>query len=131
MRYVGATGQAVENEGQKVVDFVTRELEPRQMTFQCAPVNNMLACVAGVADAGNAILFMNDGGHVLKPDAEMLMLIRELVSKCKAKTHFDRCGNVYVLDAYVKLSKELAQKVGKGNSGVGGEHPGFPRQEAR
>ena len=49
-RYVGATGKVVQNEGQKNVRFVTRDHEARELTFQCADVNKMLACVAKVTE---------------------------------------------------------------------------------
>ena len=104
-KYVGATGQMVMNEGQKDAQFFTKAMEPRQITFQCAPVNKMLASISGIADAENGVLFLGDCGYILSLDKETLRLIKELVEQCQRKTQFDRKGNVYVLDAFVQVPK--------------------------
>lgn len=102
-RYIGATCQIVTNEGEKDVRFMTKDAEPRQMTFQCAPVNKMLGSVGGMTDANNAVLFMKDGGHILGLDDETLRKVKELVESCPQKTKFDRKGNVFVMEAYVRV----------------------------
>ena len=129
---VGATGTVVKNEGQLTVKFLTKDKASRQMTFQCAPVNKMLASMSGVADAGNAILFEADGGHILKLDEPTRKAIRELVENCKTKTAFDRKGNVYVLDAYVFVppNSNLAQRVDAVTTKRAGSE-GFTRPEGK
>ena len=97
------------------MEFVTRDGQDRALTFQCADVNKMLACIAGIADAGNGILFLADSGHILKLDAETLRRVKELISHCSQVTGFDRKGMVYVMDAYVRIpsNSDLARKVSK------------------
>ena len=130
-RYVGATGNVVQNEGQKAVNFFTREQEGRKLTFQCAPVNKMLACVSGVADAGNGILFLSEGGIILKLDPGTIERIKELISKCTQTTKFDRKGNTYVLEAFVKVpaGSRLEQQVASRKKPEVKKPEGFQRPE--
>ena len=102
-RYVGATGNVVPNEGEKHVEFVTGDGQDRALTFQCADLNKMLAGIAGVADANNGILFLKDGGHILELDEATLERVKELVRRCSKVTNFIRKGNVYIMDAYVRI----------------------------
>ena len=110
---MAANGKRIENEGQKTIEFLTKSQDARQMTFQCAPANNMLACIGEIADANNYILFGPTNGHVLNLDEETKAAIEALIKNCRQKTEFDRKGNVYVMDAYVKLKpgSQLAKRV--------------------
>ena len=111
--------------GEKDVRFFTKESEPRQMTFQCAPVNKMLGSVGGMTDADNAVLFMKDGGHILGLDEETLRKIKALVESCSKKTKFDRKGNVYVMEAYVRVpsGSDLEKQVHRMRSRQGFQGP--------
>ena len=102
------------------------------MTFQCADVNKILACIGGIADAGNAILFGATGGHILNLDEKTRKAIEKLIEGCQTKTAFDRRGMVYVMDAYVKVAphSKLAQQVDMLRR-KGPKHEGFQRQEER
>ena len=49
----------------------------------------------------------------MKLDAATLQRITDLIAKCSQVTNFDRRGNVYVMDAYVKVSgkSDWAEKI--------------------
>ena len=74
------------NEGQKTIDFVTKEGKKKIMVCQVANVNKILASIAGICDKGNHVLFRADGGDIISLST-------------KKKTPFRRLGNIYVLDA--------------------------------
>ena len=95
---MGATGKLAENTGEKRVAFRTAAGGDRRCTFHCADVNNMLACVAGLADGsgpgtGNLILFFTRG-CIITPEAETHLILPNRRSKV---TDFERKGNVYVM----------------------------------
>ena len=52
-QYIGVLCNAEVIEGQKVVDFVTKDHASRRLAFQCADVSNMLARASGIFGAGN------------------------------------------------------------------------------
>jgi hypothetical protein len=54
-RYLSATGEAIPNLGQKILYGKTREGQPRNITFQIAPVRKPLISVAKMSDAGNDV----------------------------------------------------------------------------
>ena len=120
----------VQNEGQKTVRFLTRDHEARELTFQCPDVNKILACVSGITDAENVVMFGSTGGHILKLDAETKAAVDKLISGCKTKTAFERRGNVYVMDAYVKVApgSKLAQQIDSLRKKKAGDE-GFHRPE--
>ena len=100
LRYVGATGKAVNNKGQKKVNFMTSEGQRQSMVFQMADVNKILACVAMVCDADNAVLFKKNGGLVI-PEVDLKVISRP----GSPVTNVRRTGNTYGLDAWVKKNK--------------------------
>ena len=76
--------------------------------FQVADVNKILACVGMVADAGNGVLFMREGGTVLTLAKDALARLKELIEKCPVKTSFDGTGNTHVMEACVKVDGKAA-----------------------
>jgi hypothetical protein len=62
-RYLSATGEAIPNLGQKALYGKTREGQPRNITFQIAPVRKPLISVAKMGDAGNDVN-LTDKPHI-------------------------------------------------------------------
>ena len=65
----------------------------------------MLACIGGIADANNGILFLKAGGHVIQLNPKVLELIKQMLEASDVATPFDRRGMVYVMDACVAIPK--------------------------
>lgn len=125
-KYAGATGKVLANEGEEVVDFVAKTLAPRQLTFQFADVNTMLACIAGITDADDAALCLASGGFVVQLNVAVKELIQKMLEASETVTEFDRKETVYVMDAYVKVPEgsKLEAKVKELTKNISG----FPRQ---
>ena len=111
--FVGATGNAANNDGQRTLQFITNEGQGRSMKMQCSSVNKCLGSVGGMADAGNIIIFMKDGGVVVPEDRVKIILPKDI----SVVTKFNRVGMVYRMDAWVK--KDDVQD--KGFQGRGGQ----------
>ena len=90
--FVAANNQPMKNEGQRTVRFRTFDGSRRQMVFQVAAVNKILASIAGICDNGNVVTFRDDGGTITH-------------IQTKRETHFRRQGNVYVMDMWVRNPK--------------------------
>ena len=104
-RYIGATGKVVENKGPKLLKWFTNEGQGRSMTFQMTDVNKILACIAEICDGGNDVLFRKNGGLII-PQGDM-----KLEFKADGNiTNFNRKGNTYAMDAWVKRTKPKATK---------------------
>ena len=103
-RYIGATGKVVENKGQKLLKWFTNEGQGRSMMFQMTDVNKILACIAEVCDGGNDVLFRKNGGMII-PQGDM-----KLDLKVDGNiTNFNRTGNTYSMDAWVKRGKSRSK----------------------
>ena len=77
------------NLGQRTVKFVTKDGRRRKMVFQVANVNKILASIAGICGNGNTVLFNETGGYIRN-------------NNTGRKTAFERKGNVYIMDMWVK-----------------------------
>ena len=91
-KFIAASNHEVKNEGQRTVRFRTLDGSRRQMVFQVAAVNKILASIAGICDNGNEVTFRADGGTITH-------------TQTKRETHFRRQGNVYVMDMWVRNPK--------------------------
>ena len=91
-KFVAASNHSMQNEGQRTVRFRTQDGSRRQMVFQVAAVNKILASIAGICDNGNTVLFRQDGGT-----------IRHV--QTGRETEFRRQGNVYVMDMWIRNPK--------------------------
>ena len=97
--FVAASNHSLRNEGQRTVRFRTVDGSRRQMVFQVAAVNKILASIAGICDNGNSVNFRRDGGTTTHDQSGR-------------ETHFRRQGNVYVMDMWVR-NPALKGEVGK------------------
>ena len=79
----------IHNEGQRTVQFMTKNGDKRKMTCQVAAVNKILASIGQICDGGNEVYFRRDGGEVHH-------------LKTGKRTPFRRVGNVYVMDAWIE-----------------------------
>ena len=87
--FTAASNHKVVNEGQRTVRFRTEDGSRRQMIFQVAAVNKILASIAGICDNGNTVVFRQDGGTITHMESGR-------------ETHFKRKGNVYVMDMWIR-----------------------------
>ena len=87
--FTAASNHKVKNEGQRTVRFRTEDGSRKQMIFQVAAVNKILASIAGICDNGNTVMFRQDGGTITHMET-------------KRETHFKRQGNVYVMDMWIR-----------------------------
>ena len=93
--FVAANNHKMINQGQRTVRFRTQDGSRRQMVFQVAAVNKILASIAGICDNGNTVLFRQDGGT-----------IRHV--QTGRETEFRRQGNVYVMDMWIRNPKNAS-----------------------
>jgi hypothetical protein len=87
-RYLSATGEAIPNLGQKVLYGKTREGQPRNITFQIAPVRKPLISVAKMCEAGNDVN-LTDKPHVRNRLTGQVTALR-------------REGKTFILDLWVR-----------------------------
>ena len=87
-RYLSATGEAIPNLGQKVLYGKTREGQPRNITFQIAPVRKPLISVARMGDAGNDVM-LTDKPHIRNRLTGQVTALR-------------REGKTFILDLWVR-----------------------------
>ena len=93
MSYIAANGEAVPNQGQKVLNICTSEGAYNQMKFQLAPVSMALCSVSGLCSGGNRVVFEKDWGYI-----ENL--------KTKHRTWLEQKEGLYVLDADIAPTNE-------------------------
>ena len=82
VRYISASGNVIDNEGEKHVQVETVGGQKRTLKLQIADVTRVLLSVSKICDAGNTVTFTKEGGT-----------ITNLVSG--QKDHFDRRDDVY------------------------------------
>ena len=87
-RYLSATGEAIPNLGQKTLYGKTREGQPRNITFQVAPVRKPLISVAKMGDAGNDVN-LTDKPHIRNRLTGQVTALR-------------REGKTFILDLWVR-----------------------------
>jgi hypothetical protein len=93
-RYLSATGEAIPNLGQKVLYGKTREGQPRNITFQIAPVRKPLISVAKMGDAGNDVN-LTDKPHIRNRVTGQVTALR-------------REGKTFILDLWVRHATSAA-----------------------
>jgi len=87
-RYLSATGEAIPNMGQKILYGKTREGQPRNITFQVAPVRKPLISVARMGDAGNDV-HLTDKPHIRNRLTGQVTALR-------------REGKTFILDLWIR-----------------------------
>ena len=87
-RYLSATGEAIMNLGQKSLFSKTREGQPRNITFQIAPVRKPLISVAKMCEAGNDVN-LTEKPHIRNRQTGQVIALR-------------REGKTFVLDLWVR-----------------------------
>jgi hypothetical protein len=87
-RYLSATGEAIPNMGQKTLYGKTREGQPRNITFQVAPVRKPLISVARMGDAGNDV-HLTDKPHIRNRLTGQVTALR-------------REGKTFILDLWIR-----------------------------
>ena len=120
------------NLGQKIVPLLTENGTARLATFQAASVRKPLLAVSASCDAGQMVLFDNDGSAIIERDSPEGREIRRLAKQCVAKTPLERKGGVYTLPAWVmppeRLTPEDRKRVKPAGDRVQVDsQPGFPR----
>ena len=83
--YTAANGAPIRNLGRTTVPFLDQDARPSALRFQVAEVTQPLVSVAGLCDAGHAVIFHKGGGFIHNVTT-------------KKKVRLARAGNTYVLD---------------------------------
>ena len=97
-RLAAADGTPIKIEGEKCIHFMTKEGHQLAWPFIAGDVRKGLKSVGTTCDAGNYVLFTEWGGYIIN-------------DKTHKHIEFDRVGNVYAIDAWVK------DEEGSGSSG--------------
>ena len=95
------------NLGQKTIPLLTENGAARMATFQAAPVRKPLMAVSASCDAGQMVLFDNDGSYLIERESPEGREIRRLARQCIAKIALERKGGVYTLPAWVMPPERL------------------------
>ena len=93
-RIVAANGSGIAEAGVRTVKFRSKEGEKVNWQFVVGKVRKTLKCIATICDEGDVqlgkeVVFRRNGGF-----------IRDL--KTKQEIHFDRIGNTYHMDAWLR-----------------------------
>ena len=100
LKYVGAGGEKIWNEGEVDFPFESTEGHVQSMLFQIAEVNKPLGSVAHFVDREYRVVF--DQNSVTGED------LSYMVHKPTKRTYrFRRCRNIWILDAIVDLADLL------------------------
>ena len=97
MKYVGAGGDKIKNEGEVDFDFETTEGHPQSVVFQIAEVNKPLGSVAYFVDRKYRVVYDQN-------DATGEDLSYMIHKPTKTAYRFRRDSNVWVMDAIVNAS---------------------------
>lgn len=101
--YVAANGSPIKYFGEKTIKFWTDEGMKCKWKFTAAEVNKMLKSVSKTSDDGCYLLFTNVGGHIIDvTDRDVKAEIDRLVAAIEGTIKFNRVGDTYKLDAWVK-----------------------------
>ena len=79
-----ASGDVMENQGEKQVKVLTQEGHRCKLTMQITDVRKPLMSVSRICDAGHSVTFRRDGGYIEHEQSGQ-------------RTHFQRMDNVYRL----------------------------------
>ena len=88
-RLAAANGSPIRIDGEKCIEFMTKEGHQLAWPFLAGNVKKGLKSVGTTCDAGNYVLFTEWGGYIIN-------------DKTHKHIEFDRVGNVYAIDAWVK-----------------------------
>ena len=99
LEYTVANGGKVVNKGEKEVPMITAEGEKASMTFQMADINKPLASVRRMCEAGNRVVFDEEGSFIEN-------------KKTGRKTNIQKERGVYVLTVKVPRAKEESREMG-------------------
>jgi hypothetical protein len=94
--YTSASGGVIYNEGERDVKGITEDGQEVGMTFQVTKVRGPLGSVRRICEAGNKVVFDDDGSYIEN-------------KKSKKRTVIEKVKGVYMLKLWVK--KEEQQKV--------------------
>ena len=94
--YTSASGGVIYNEGERDVKGITEDGQEVGMTFQVTKVRGPLGSVRRICEAGNKVVFDDDGSYIEN-------------KKSKKRTTIEKVKGVYMLKLWVK--KEEQQKV--------------------
>ena len=87
--YRGAAGEAIPNQGQKIITVKTQEWQSRRSRWQICPVTRPLMSVARCTAAGNQVYFSDANAHIKNVRTGEITKLRKE-------------GAVFVLDLWVK-----------------------------
>ena len=94
MKYVGAGGERIPNEGEVDFPFRTAEGHKQNVVFQIAEVNKALCAVSYLVDRHNQVIF--------DKDEETGMDVSRMINKKTGKViEMTRERNVWTIDAYI------------------------------
>ena len=97
-------GTPIDVIGEKWIEFCTREGHQLRWPFIAGTVKKTFKSVGTTCDADNYVIFRKNNGYIVHtPD--------------QAYIEFDRVGNVYVIDVWVKVGSKADR-----------EQPDFTRQ---
>ena len=65
LEYKVANGGTIRNKGEKDIPMITEEGQNASMTFQITDVNKVLASVRRICEAGNTVVFDEEGSYIL------------------------------------------------------------------
>ena len=99
LEYTVANGGKVVNKGEKEVPMITEEGEKASMTFQMADINKPLASVRRMCEAGNRVVFDEEGSYIEN-------------KKTGRKTGMQKERGVYVLTVKVPKAMEESREMG-------------------
>ena len=85
-KYVSASGEVLNNLGEKNIEVVTNEGLPATTTFQIADVTRPLCSIARVCDKGNQVVFTAEGGYVENAQGN--------------RSYFERKNNIYTMSLH-------------------------------
>ena len=106
VHYLAANGGRIPNQGEMVLDFLTRERHRGHIAFQVADVKRPLLAVSTLARSGNEVTFTDNGGAITH-------------TKTGHKTTCVEKDGVYVLEILVAP----ATAGGPGGTGVARQGP--------
>ena len=94
--YTSASGGVIYNEGERGVHVVTDDSQEVGMAFQVAKVRGPLGSVRGICEAGNRVVFDDEGeGSYIES------------KKTGRKTKIDKAKGVYLLKIWVNKERQV------------------------
>ena len=109
VHYLAANGGRIPNQGEMVLDFITKERHRGHIAFQVADVKRPLLAVSTLARSGNDVVFTEGGGTIVH-------------RKTGRKTTFAKKDGIYVLEILVAPA-DPAPSDGPGGTGFARQGP--------